>query len=760
MSTPITINLNPNAQPPAPPLDSDLAAIAALSTTTFGRSLLTLANEAAARSALQLAAIAASGNASDLAGVLTKLQQHAQTAYYDQANTFNGNQTVIGSLSIEGTLGTELVTNGNFATNLTGWTGTNWSWSSGTALHTAGATASLSQSSTAGVIGDTYKVEFTISAATVGSVRMYFGGVWGGLKSTNATHTEYITATSVDTFLIEPTSDFDGKIDSVSVKKITTSQSMIVEPSSDFRKKIKIFDRIDWAEGLPTAIGYLALTKSTTGLYNIPSSNTAIGYHAGKETTTGHVTALGFRALESNTTGVATAVGKWALLSNTDGHATAFGNAAGMANTVGNGVYVGDEAGALTTTGNVTVVGYYAGQGNVTGAITAVGHNAGRYVGANGAMTAIGELAGAYNTGQGLTAVGVNAGRLNTTGLATAVGHNALESNTTSNSVAVGYQAGYLNTTGIVTAVGYEAALKNTTGVVAAVGTNAARENTTGYVTAVGYQAAYSNTTGYATAIGYNSLFNATTGDMIAIGLSAGYGVTPANSPVTDTAGILIGNFANRSVASATALTNYIGIGEGVLIEKSNQVILGNSSITETVLRGSVIATTGFGVGALADTSLPFRVLVASNASVGMLINNTSAGSSAASAIIVESDAGQAALRQYSSAHSVWPGSTVISSPSGGNGLVLVTSGTSNPIDFYTDNTLRASILDTGVVFTGTTKCGNYTVATLPSAASNAGHEANVTDSSVTTFGSTVAGGGSSNVKVRSNGTNWTVTGI
>jgi hypothetical protein len=54
-------------------------------------------------------------------------------------------------------------------------------------------------------------------------------------------------------------------------------------------------------------------------------------------------------------------------------------------------------------------------------------------------------------------------------------------------------------------------------------------------------------------------------------------------------------------------------------------------------------------------------------------------------------------------------------------------------------------------------KLGDFTVATLPSAATYAGHECNVTDSSVTTFGSTVAGGGSSRVKLYSNGTNWTV---
>lgn len=48
------------------PLDSDLTAIAALATTSFGRAFLELADQAAARTALGLAAIASSGSASDL----------------------------------------------------------------------------------------------------------------------------------------------------------------------------------------------------------------------------------------------------------------------------------------------------------------------------------------------------------------------------------------------------------------------------------------------------------------------------------------------------------------------------------------------------------------------------------------------------------------------------------------------------------------------------------------------------------------------
>ena len=51
-----------------------------------------------------------------------------------------------------------------------------------------------------------------------------------------------------------------------------------------------------------------------------------------------------------------------------------------------------------------------------------------------------------------------------------------------------------------------------------------------------------------------------------------------------------------------------------------------------------------------------------------------------------------------------------------------------------------------------------YTVATLPVAAAvSVGARAFVTDSSVTTFNTVVAGGGSSNVPVFFDGTNWRV---
>lgn len=84
----------------------------------------------------------------------------------------------------------------------------------------------------------------------------------------------------------------------------------------------------------------------------------------------------------------------------------------------------------------------------------------------------------------------------------------------------------------------------------------------------------------------------------------------------------------------------------------------------------------------------------------------------------------------------------------GGGTYVEINSGSAGT---YRDLKLR-DMTASGLICAGT-----YTVGTLPSAAANAYKFATVSDSSVTTFGSTVAGGGSSKVQVYSNGTNWTV---
>ncbi len=98
--------------------------------------------------------------------------------------------------------------------------------------------------------------------------------------------------------------------------------------------------------------------------------------------------------------------------------------------------------------------------------------------------------------------------------------------------------------------------------------------------------------------------------------------------------------------------------------------------------------------------------------------------------------------------------------------IALNGSGGSSTFDIRTQSTARirnyansafAGLLVGSIVSDALICAGTYTVGTLPSASANAYKFATVSDSSVTTFGSTVAGSGSSKVMVFSNGTNWTV---
>jgi len=74
-----------------------------------------------------------------------------------------------------------------------------------------------------------------------------------------------------------------------------------------------------------------------------------------------------------------------------------------------------------------------------------------------------------------------------------------------------------------------------------------------------------------------------------------------------------------------------------------------------------------------------------------------------------------------------------------------------------TTNNALGSLLLANLTASALIGLGAYTVATLPSASANAGRIAQATDSSVTTNGTAVSGGGANRVMVFSNGTNWDV---
>lgn len=120
--------------------------------------------------------------------------------------------------------GNEKVSNGDFG--VTGvWTyGTNWAWDNAAfeADHTPGNTAALEQDVLA-VATEKYRVVFTVKNRTAGSVTPQVGGTAGTAVSSNTTSTQDITAINATNLKFVPTSDFNGSIDDVSVKKTSSA---------------------------------------------------------------------------------------------------------------------------------------------------------------------------------------------------------------------------------------------------------------------------------------------------------------------------------------------------------------------------------------------------------------------------------------------------------------------------------------------------------------------------------------------------------
>jgi hypothetical protein len=95
----------------------------------------------------------------------------------------------------------------------------------------------------------------------------------------------------------------------------------------------------------------------------------------------------------------------------------------------------------------------------------------------------------------------------------------------------------------------------------------------------------YSNVSGNAnTSVGYGSLFSNVDGHQItAVGYLAGGSVTTGNFS------LFLGNEAGFNAAQKPNPYNSVAIGNGSYTTKDNQVVIGNTDVTETVLNGNVI---------------------------------------------------------------------------------------------------------------------------------------------------------------------------
>ena len=159
-----------------------------------------------------------------------------------------------GLIQTVGYFGSELVTNGDFATD-TDWTKeTGWTISGGTA-NFSGGTGNKAIYQAAGITnGKTYKIQYQVSSISAGQVAVRLGGMAGVDEITATTignYTGYITATGSangNIHIEDNDNNFIGSIDNVSVKEVLGDQprlnydisngvvqscpSLLLEPSS------------------------------------------------------------------------------------------------------------------------------------------------------------------------------------------------------------------------------------------------------------------------------------------------------------------------------------------------------------------------------------------------------------------------------------------------------------------------------------------------------------------------------------------------
>ncbi|HAM57441.1 MAG TPA: hypothetical protein DCQ64_19315 [Candidatus Rokubacteria bacterium] len=114
-----------------------------------------------------------------------------------------------------------VVTNGDFTTDLTGWVGTNWAQSAGTALHTAGSTDALAYARTV-VDATRHRITVTVTGVA-GTVTPMVGADAGTPIAAGAgAVTQEILSTAGGALAVSfaPTTDFDGALDNVLIEEL------------------------------------------------------------------------------------------------------------------------------------------------------------------------------------------------------------------------------------------------------------------------------------------------------------------------------------------------------------------------------------------------------------------------------------------------------------------------------------------------------------------------------------------------------------
>ncbi len=325
------------------------------------------------------------------------------------------------------------------------------------------------------------------------------------------------------------------------------------------------------------------------------TGSTAIGYNAGGQATGNNLTLIGADAGQVITSGSDTvAIGTQVSRMQTTGKANTF---------------IGSRTGYSTVSANYqTDIGYEAGSGTTDGGV-AIGAFANTWGGqANNSGLTPGIPA--YNTAVGLAA-NSQSGRWTRNGDPAAsrnatFGYASFSENSIGNdNVGVGYGSGYA--AGLPIYV-YNGSLASTMSIadsqMVLIGSNAARSNSllrayfTGTIdngaggagTTLTVSAGSNLAVGQAIMKSHDSSVGSEAPEILSGTVITGLG--------TGTGGVgtyIVNNsqlVTSTLLTGETALTNAIGIGYNVVVSASNSVVLGNSSITSTTLRGAVTGPT------------------------------------------------------------------------------------------------------------------------------------------------------------------------
>jgi trimeric autotransporter adhesin len=364
------------------------------------------------------------------------------------------------------------------------------------------------------------------------------------------------------------------------------------------------------------AIGYEALRANTNGGLNIGVGNSALANNVGASRNIA-IGGSSLFALSYNNSGAYYPLDNIAIgfESLYDNNPTLSPNSISQAD---QNIGIGNYSLRKNTTGrNNTAIGIHSAYTNTTGQQNI---SLGNY-----ALQS--NISGNFNI-----AVGFESLYSNTASYNVAVGDGTLHSNNFGqNNVGIGFQSLYNNTNSFGagteyahlssnnTSLGYFALRENTRGFNnTAIGAGALRNNVGNYIpnqefpteygmenTAVGYNALYTNTQGFNnTAVGSNALYalNSTGGlaySNTALGIYAGNKISTGNgnTVIGASAGTIVQSGSNNTFvgyaanapSGSTAITNATAIGYFAIVNASNKVRIGNTSVT--VVEGPVAYT-------------------------------------------------------------------------------------------------------------------------------------------------------------------------